>query len=45
MFNENNCPNANYIMDNGFYLPSGNTISNEEIDFICNEINKISKTI
>ena len=22
MFNENDCPNANYIMDNGFYLPS-----------------------
>ena len=28
--NESDCPNANYIMDNGFYLPSGNNISNEE---------------
>ena len=40
MFNENDCPNANYIMDNGFYLPSGNTITNEEIDYVCDEIKK-----
>ena len=44
LFRENDCPNANYIMDNGLYLPSGNTISNEEIDFICNKIKAISKT-
>lgn len=37
------CPNANYIMKNGFYLPSGNTISNKEIDHICNTIKKIVK--
>ena len=43
LFNENECPNANYIMDNGLYLPSGNTITNSEIDFICNKIKKISK--
>ena len=44
LFNENDCPNANYIMDNGFYLPSGNTITNEEFDYVCNEIKKISKS-
>ena len=44
LFNENDCPNANYIMDNGLYLPSGNTITNEEIDFVCNKIKTISKS-
>ena len=43
LFKENDCPNANYIMDNGFYLPSGNTISDEEIDFICDEIISLAK--
>jgi perosamine synthetase len=38
LFKESDCPNANYIMDNGFYLPSGNTITNEEIDFVCDVI-------
>ena len=40
MFKEEDCPNANLIMKNGFYLPSGNTITNEEIDFVCDEIKK-----
>ena len=44
LFKENDCPNANYIMANGFYLPSGNNIKNEEIDFVCNEIIKYSKS-
>ena len=44
LFKEEDCPNANYIMDNGFYLPSGNNIKNEEIDFICEKIIKHSKT-
>ena len=44
LFKEDDCPNANYIMDNGFYLPSGNTITNEEIDYVCNEIKKISQS-
>ena len=44
LFNENDCPNANYIMDNGLYLPSGNTIKNNEIDFICSKIRAISNT-
>jgi perosamine synthetase len=43
LFKEDDCPNANYIMDNGFYLPSGNNIKNEEIDFICGKIIKHSK--
>jgi len=42
LFKENDCPNANYIMNNGFYLPSGNTITNRQIDFVCEEIKKFS---
>ena len=44
LFKEDECPNANYIMDNGLYLPSGNTITNKEIDFICKNIKMISKS-
>ena len=44
LFKEEDCPNANYIMDNGFYLPSGNNIKNEEIDFVCEGIIKHSKS-
>ena len=43
LFQENECPNANFIMQNGFYLPSGNTLTNEDIDYICDEIKKFSK--
>ena len=42
LFSEKDCPNANYIMDNGFYLPSGNNLTNEKIDFICDQIKLIS---
>ena len=35
------CPNANYIMDNGFYLPSGNTITNKEIDYVSKIIKNL----
>jgi perosamine synthetase len=45
LFEENSCPNANYIMDNGFYLPSGNNISNSDIDFVCEEVIKNLKNI
>ena len=37
-------PNSDYLSKKGFYLPSGNTITNEEIDFICNKIKMISKS-
>ena len=43
LFNKDDCPNANYIMKNGFYLPSGNTITNDEIDIVCDIIKKVSK--
>ena len=34
------CPNADYIMRHGLYLPSGITITNKEIDYICDIIKK-----
>ena len=40
---ENSCPNANYIMENGFYLPSGNNIKNDEIDIVCDKIIQANK--
>ena len=43
LFKAEDCPNANYIMKNGFYLPSGNTITNEDIDYVCDEIKKMVK--
>ena len=38
LFKGSDCPNSNYIMENGFYLPSGNTITNEERDYVCDII-------
>ena len=42
-FKKFKCPEADYIMRNGIYLPSGNTISNKEIDYVCKIIKKIAK--
>ena len=30
-------------MKNGFYIPSGNTISNEDIDYVSEQIIKLKK--
>lgn len=35
---EDDCPVANYIMDNGFYLPSGLNLTDEDIDYVCESI-------
>lgn len=42
-FKKEDCPNANTLMETGFYLPSGNLIPDEDIDFVCEEIIKLSK--
>ena len=39
----NDCPNANYIMKTGFYIPSGNTISDQDIDYVSEQILKLKK--
>ncbi len=36
-------PNAEYLSDNGFYLPSGIGIKNYEIDYVCGTLNRILK--
>ena len=42
---ESDCPEANYIMDNGFYLPSGLDLNEEDIKFISNKVKSFcSKT-
>ena len=41
--NEKDCPNSNYIMDHGFYIPSGNTITDNEIDYVSEKIIEIGK--
>lgn len=42
-FKKEDCPNANALMQNGFYLPSGNLISDSDIDFVCDEIINLTK--
>tara|TARA_B100002051_G_scaffold155624_1_gene147170 strand:- start:171 stop:1298 length:1128 start_codon:yes stop_codon:yes gene_type:complete len=37
------CPNANYIMENGFYIPCGNTITNDEIDYVSEKVIELGK--
>ncbi|MDC1091468.1 DegT/DnrJ/EryC1/StrS family aminotransferase [Candidatus Pelagibacter ubique] len=41
---KNSCKNANYIMNNGLYLPSGNNLKKKDIMYICNKIRLISKS-
>jgi len=39
---KNSCRNANYIMNNGFYLPSGNNLEKKDIKYICNHIKRLA---
>ena len=32
-------------MKNGFYIPSGNTISNDDIDYVSEQIIKLKKNL
>ena len=41
---KNSCKNANYIMKNGFYLPSGNNLKKKDIKYICNKIKLIANS-
>ena len=45
LLRKEDCPNANFIMNNGFYLPSGNNIKNNDIDFICGKIKEFGKIV
>lgn len=39
------CPNANYVAKNGFYIPSGPLLSEIELEYIVNAIKKIRKGV
>ena len=42
IFNKNQkFPISELLSERGFYLPSGLGISNKEIDFVCEKVNKI----
>ena len=41
--NSKNFKNSEYLSKFGFYLPSGLTLENKEIDYICRIINKLLK--
>jgi|688.fasta_scaffold14137_6 perosamine synthetase len=41
LFKRNQCPRANLVAYNTFYLPSGVDLSEKDIKFICNELNKL----
>ena len=38
-------PVAEKLSEQGFYLPSGLTISSEQIEYICRQINQIKKIV
>jgi perosamine synthetase len=40
---EDDCPVANYIMDHGFYLPSGISLTDDEIDYVSELVRKLGK--
>ena len=41
--NGNECPIANYVAMNGFYLPSGPLLKKDEIKYIANKIKTIQR--
>jgi perosamine synthetase len=43
LFKSDECPRANVVAYNTFYLPSGMDLKEKDIKFICNELNKLVK--
>ena len=41
LFTNKKIPNSEYLSKNGFYVPSGLAISNQEIKYICDILNRI----
>ena len=41
LFKNNKMKNSEYLSNNGFYLPSGLALKNNEINYICRLVNKI----
>ena len=40
LFKRDKMKNSEYLSNNGFYVPSGLALKNNEIIYICNLINK-----
>ena len=41
IFSKSKMPNSEYLSNNGFYLPSGLGISNNEIRYVCSTLNQL----
>ena len=41
IFTKSKMPNSEYLSNNGFYLPSGLGVSNNEIRYVCNVLNQL----
>ena len=41
LFKNEKMKNSEYLSNNGFYVPSGLALKKNEINYICNLINKI----
>ena len=41
IFSKSKMPNSEYLSNNGFYLPSGLGISNNEIRYVCTTLNQL----
>ena len=39
---ENECPVSNYYMDRGMYIPTGPTLTEKELAYICNTLSNLS---
>lgn len=38
---ETDCPVANYVSENGFYLPSGPILSKEQLEYVCDTLKAV----
>jgi perosamine synthetase len=45
LVNESDCPVANNVAMNGFYLPSGPTLSDEELEYVASSLKEIVSKI
>jgi len=40
-YNDSDCPNAEKLSDTGFYLPSGQTLTDRQIDYVAGKVHEI----
>ena len=43
LFNNEKYPNAEYLSDNGFYIPTGIDLTNNQLSYIAESVNSITK--